>query len=110
MARWKNTGGDTYIFSVTLEHDEQAQKFQVGDLVRFGMKKNTSHTDYALYKEITVDIETNSIEFVFSSEETQQLDAQVVYQVEIELTRNNIVETVYRDKLTVLGDVVNDKA
>ena len=29
---------------------------------------------------------------------------------EIELTRNNIVETVYRDKLNVLGDVVNDKA
>ena len=110
MARWKNTDGDTYIFNVTLEQDGQAQQFQVGDIVRFGMKKSTAHTDYALYKETTVDKEMDSIEFVFSSEETQKLDAQVVYQIEIELTRNSIVETVYRDKLTVLGDVVNDKA
>ena len=109
MARWKNTDGDTYIFNVTLEQDGQAQNFQVGDLVRFGMKKSTVHTDYALYKEITVDKEADSIEFVFSSEETQKLDVQV-YQVEIELTRNNVVETVYRDRLNVLGDVVNDKA
>ena len=109
MARWKSTDGDTYIFNVTLEQDGQAQNFQVGDLVRFGMKKSTAHTDYALYKETTVDKETDSIEFVFSSEETQKLDVQV-YQIEIELTRNGIVETVYRDKLNVLGDVVNDKA
>lgn len=109
MARWKSTDGDTYIFNVSLEENGQAQKFQVGDLVRFGMKKNTSHADYALYKEITIDEETDSIEFVFSSEETQKLDVQV-YQVEIELTRSGIVETVYRDRLNVLGDVVNDKA
>lgn len=101
--------GDTYIFNVTLEQDGQAQKFKSGDLVRFGMKKSTAHTDYALYKETIVDKETDSIEFVFSSEETQKIDVQI-YQMEIELTRNGIVETVYRDKLNVLGDVVNDKA
>lgn len=97
--------GDTYIFNVTLEQDGQAQQFQAGDLARFGMKKNTAHTDYALYKEITVDKETDSIEFVFTKEETQKLNLQN-HQIEIELTRNGIVETVYRDKLIVLGDVV----
>ena len=101
--------GDTYTFKVTLEQDNQEQQFQVGDIVRFGMKKNTANTDYALYKEIIVDTLADSIEFVFSSEETQKLDVQV-YQVEIELTRNGNVETVYRDSLKVLGDVVNDKA
>ena len=101
--------GDTYRFNVSLEQDEQAQQFKVGDIVRFGAKANTAQTEYALYKEITVDKETDSIEFVFSSEETSKLDVRV-YQIEIELTRDNIVETVYRDKLNVLGDVVNDKA
>lgn len=99
--------GDTYIFNVTLEQDGQAQKFRAGDLVRFGMKKSTAHTDYALYKEITVDEETDAIEFVFNSEETSKLDVRT-YLIEIELTRNNIVETVYRDKLNVLGDVIRD--
>lgn len=100
--------GDTYIFNVTLEQNEQAQKFQAGDIVRFGAKTNTSTTEYALYKEVTVDEETDAIEFVFNSEETSKLDVRT-YLIEIELTRNNIVETVYRDKLNVLGDVINDK-
>ena len=101
--------GDTYIFNVTLEQDGQAQQFQIGDLVRFGAKISLNQEEYDLYKEITVDKETDSIEFVFSSEETQKLNLQN-HQIEIELTRNGIVETVYRDRLIVLGDVVNDKA
>ena len=101
--------GDTYIFNVTLEQDGQAQQFQIGDLVRFGAKISLNQEEYDLYKEITVDKETDSIEFVFSSEETQKLNLQN-HQIEIELTRNGIVETVYSDRLIVLGDVVNDKA
>ena len=79
--------GDTYIFSVGIEQDGQAQNFQEGDL----------------------DAETDTIEFVFSSVETAKLDI-ATYHLEIELTRNGNVETVYRDKLNVIGDVVNDKA
>lgn len=101
--------GDTFIFNVIIEQNNEEQKFQTGDIVRFGMKRNTTETDYALYKEINVDTEADSIEFVFSSEETSKLDTRM-YEVEIELTRNGIVETVYRDTLNVLGDVVNDKA
>ena len=97
--------GDTYIFNVTLEQDGQAQKFRAGDLVRFGAKMSLNQEEYDLYKEITVDKETDSIEFVFTKEETQKLNLQN-HQIEIELTRNGIVETVYRDKLIVLGDVV----
>ena len=101
--------GDTYIFNVTIEQDGQVQKFKAGDIVRFGAKRTLSQEKYDLYKEITIDVETDSIEFVFSSEETQKLNVQN-HHVEIELTRNGIVETVYRDNLNVLGDVVNDKA
>ena len=97
--------GDTYIFNVTLEQDGQAQKFQVGDLVRFGAKISLNQEEYDLYKEITVDKEMDSIEFVFTKEETQKLNLQN-HQIEIELTRNGIVETVYSDRLIVLGDVV----
>ena len=97
--------GDTYIFNVTLEQDGQAQQFQIGDLVRFGAKISLNQEEYDLYKEIIVDKETDSIEFVFTKEETQKLNLQN-HQIEIELTRNGIVETVYRDKLIVLGDVV----
>lgn len=101
--------GDTYIFSVGIEQDGQAQKFQEGDLVRLGAKRSTSDTVYGLYQEKTVDTETDTIEFVFSSAETAKLDF-ATYHLEIELTRNGNVETVYRDKLNVIGDVVNDKA
>lgn len=101
--------GDTYIFSVGIEQDGQAQNFEVGDLVRIGAKRSTSDTVYGLYQEKTVDTETDSIEFVFSSAETAKLDI-ATYHLEIELTRNGNVETVYRDKLNVIGDVVNDKA
>lgn len=100
--------GDTFIFNVAIEQDEQKQNFQIGDLVRFGVKRNTSDTEYALYKEVQVDEEADSIEFVFSSTETSKLDVRV-YQMEIELTRNGIVETVYRDELNVLGDVVRNE-
>lgn len=101
--------GDTYIFSVGIEQDGQAQNFQEGDLVRLGAKRSTSDTVYGLYQEKTVDAETDTIEFVFSSVETAKLDI-ATYHLEIELTRNGNVETVYRDKLNVIGDVVNDKA
>lgn len=101
--------GDTYMFNLTLEQDGQAQKFQIGDIVRFGAKTNTAQTGYALYKEVVVEKETDTIEFVFNSEETSKLDVRM-YLIEVELTRDGMVETVYRDKLNVLGDVVNDKA
>ena len=101
--------GDTYIFNVSIEQNGQAQQFQTGDIVRFGAKTNTANTEYALYQEIRIDKDTDSIEFIFSSEDTSKLDVRA-YQIEIELTRNGIVETVYRDSLNVLGDVVNDKA
>ena len=65
--------------------------------------------EYGLYQEKTIDTETDTIEFVFSSVETAKLDI-ATYHLEIELTRNGNVETVYRDKLNVIGDVVNDKA
>lgn len=99
--------GDTFEFVVSLEDNGQPQTFKVGDIVRFGMKKNLFQTDYDLYKQIVVSEETDSVEFKFPNEETKKLAVQK-HHIEIELTRNTIVQTIYRDSLTVLGDVVND--
>lgn len=100
--------GDTFLFHITIENNGESQSFQIGDIVKFGMKRKTNCNEYALYKEVEITEEQSSVDLIFSSEETSKLKNQV-YQVEIELTRNNIVETVYRDTLTVVEDVIKNE-
>lgn len=98
--------GDTFIFDLFITKEEVSQKFLTGDIVRVGVKKDLYQTEYDLYREIQVDEDTDSIEINFSKDETEKLRIGE-YQIEIELTRAGIVETIYRNSLKVLGDVIN---
>lgn len=72
------------------------------------MKKDISSNNYDLYKEIEVEEVVDYVDFAFSSSETSKLEAET-YHLEIELTRNTVVETVYRETLTVLEDVIKNE-
>ena len=98
--------GDTFIFDLFITKEEVSQKFLTGDIVRVGVKKDLYQTEYDLYREIQVDEDTDSIEINFSKDETEKLRIGE-YQIEIELTRAGIVETIYRNSLKILGDVIN---
>lgn len=95
--------GDTFIFPFGFE-DENMQ-FEVGDILKFGAKKACDCTKHVLYKEITITEESKEIQVRFEASETINIDPGE-YEIEVELTKNNIVETCYRSKLKVIGDIV----
>lgn len=100
--------GDTFIFPFLL-HDESgnAQEFQIGDIVRFGMKENIYTSEYALYREVEITEATQELQFTFTPEETRKLEKRD-YIVELELTRNGQVDTIYQEKIEVKGVVINN--
>lgn len=100
--------GDTFIFPFTLRDESgNAQSFQVGDIVRFGMKENIYTSEYALYREIQLTEATQELQFTFTPEETQKLE-QRKYIVELELERNGQVDTIYQEELNVKGVVIDN--
>ena len=102
--------GDTYIFPFSLQDESgSAMKFQKDDIVRFGMKENFYTKDYALYKELKIEAETEEIQIKFEPEETSKLELRQ-YIIELELERDGQIDTIYQDMLTVEGDVITNEA
>lgn len=97
--------GDTFIFPFSFK--DTSLFFEVGDLIRFGAKKACDCEEYILYKEIPIEEKTPEIQIIFEPEETRKIQPGD-YIVELELTKNNIVETPYEDKLIVKGDIVSN--
>lgn len=95
--------GDTFIFPFSFE-DESIQ-FEVGDIVKFGIKEACDCEKCILHKEITVTENTKELKVVFEAEETKGVNPGE-YITELELTKKGIVETCYRDNLKVIGDIV----
>lgn len=100
--------GDTFIFPFSLKDESgNAQEFQIGDIVRFGMKENIYIKEYALYREIQLIEATQELQFTFTPEETQKLEKSK-YIVELELTRNGQVDTIFQEELNVKGVVIDN--
>lgn len=100
--------GDTFIFPFTLRDESgNAQSFQVGDIVRFGMKENIYISEYALYREIQITEATQELQLTFTPDETRKLEKRD-YIVELELERNGQVDTIYQEELKVKGVVIDN--
>lgn len=98
--------GNTLVFPFSLQNeDEEEVKFEVDDILRFGAKESIYSDEYALYKEIVISEETSEIQFEFETEETQKLKPRN-YIIELELTRGNIVSTVYQESILIKGAVI----
>lgn len=99
--------GNTFTFPFLLKDESgNAQEFQIGDIVRFGMKENIYIKEYALYREIQLIEATQELQFTFTPEETRKLEKRD-YIVELELTRNGQVDTIYQEKIEVKGVVID---
>lgn len=97
--------GDTFIFSFEFK---DSNFFDLGDTVRFGIKKTLCQTDYEAYAEKEVDETAKSIEIQIESELTEKL-VPGIYFMELELIKNGVVSTIYQDNFFVNGDVVNER-
>lgn len=96
----------SFDFGTTFENKED-YVFQVGDIIKVGVKTRETQSRYELYKEIKITEATDTITISFTNKETKRVSAGDKL-IEIELTQaNGTVRTLFQDKLTVKGDVVN---
>ena len=96
--------GETFIFPFSFKDTNLS--FEVGDIIKYGAKVACDCDKYAFYKEIKVTETSKEIQIIIPPEETKNI-IPGEYEMELELTKNNIVETCYREKIKVLGDIVN---
>lgn len=100
--------GNTFTFPFLLKDESgNAQGFQIGDIVRFGMKENIYTNKYALYRKLKITEATQELQFTFTPEETQKIE-QRKYIVELELERNGQVDTIYQEEMNVKGVVIDN--
>jgi hypothetical protein len=93
------------------DSDNIDYEFQVGDIVRVGIKQTLEDTDYQVYKEFTVTEPGTELALQLTPEETDKLTVTEVDGIlEIELVYNGgaSIKTVYQDKIKLEGVVVNE--
>lgn len=108
--------GDTFKFdfSATLEGSTELHTFEVGDVLKAGIKEKIKNTDYLLYQEKTITAEAQEIPFEFSHEETMELPISSTGEslpaiLEVELTNTaGVVSTLYQEEIEIAGDVINE--
>lgn len=101
--------GDSFSFDFGAEYENgETYIFQVGDIVKIGVKSRETQSMYELFKKIEVNRVTDTLTAVFDHKETKKLGIGNK-TLEIELTeKDGAVRTIYQGKITVEGDVINE--
>ena len=101
-------GNDFYFdIGAELEEDGSVFEFNVGDIIKVGIKDKLSNTNYVLFKEIEVTEKTDTISIHFTNEETKKFsEGDKILEVELTEKLNGAVSTIYQDKLTIKGEVI----
>lgn len=100
--------GDTFVFPFSLQNsDGEKVNFEAGDVLKCGVKTSIYSDEYSLFQEITVENKTPEIQIKFLPDETRKLKTRK-YMLELELTRNGDVETIFQQEVKVKGDVVRN--
>ena len=103
----KKYRGDTFIFNLSFEDEEMT--FKPNDILRLGAKRTCDCCTYLLTKELVIAEDSTEAEIIFDAEETKDL-AIGDYLLEVEFTRDGVVDTCFRDTLRVEGDVNRGKS
>ena len=85
--------------------------FQVGDILRVGIKHKLEDTEYILYKEFTVTDEGTKVAIQFTPQETDILpneEQNAILEIELEYNNGASINTVYQDQITFKGVVINE--
>ena len=86
-------------------------EFQVGDVVRVGIKQNIGDEDYQIYKDFTITDEGDTIMINFTPEEVDKLTAtETKGWLEVRLLYNGgaSYSTVYQEKINLEGVVIDE--
>ena len=98
--------GDTIVFPFSFANDNgEPVKFEAGDLIKCGAKRTIKDEKCALIRELELKTECDEIQIEFTPEETKDLQ-RGAYILELELTRNGRVETIYQDYIDIVEDVI----
>ena len=96
-------------FNVTDKDTNEAYIFQVGDIVKLGIKTALEDTNYILYKEFVITEVGDSVALILTPEETEITVTEENAILEIELVYNGgqSVKTVYQDRIALEGVVID---
>lgn len=101
--------GDTLEFDFSAVDKETGENyvFKIEDILKCGIKKNSSSADYYALKEITISEETDIVHFEFTHEEMKDIGTGDAV-IEVELTTDGKVYTIYQEDILIKGDIVNE--
>ena len=96
-------------FNVEDKDTGEAYVFQVGDIVRLGIKSAIGDTNYILYKEFKVTETGDSVALILTPEETQitVTEQDAILEIELEYNNGQSVKTVYQDEIALEGVVID---
>lgn len=90
---------------------EKNYVFQPGDILRVGIKNKLEDTEYILYKEFIITDEGTKVAIQFTPQETDVLpneEQDAILEIELEYNNGSSINTVYQDKITFKGVVINE--
>jgi hypothetical protein len=101
--------GDTFKFDFTSAlEDGTLYKFEVGDIIKVGIKNKKTNSKCALFRKIEIEEPTDTLHIEFTHKEMKKC-CEGDKLLEVELTRTNgDVITLYHEKITIVGDVINE--
>jgi len=93
------------------ENGNEDYVFQVGDIVRVGIKQTLDDEDYQLYKEFNITETGTQLALQFTPEETDKLTAteeKGILEVELVYNGGASIKTVYQEPIRLEGVVINE--
>lgn len=96
---------------LTIKDDGNDYVFQIGDIVRVGIKQTLDDEEYQLYKEFTITEEGTELALQFTPEETDGLtatEAKGILEIELVYNGGASIKTVYQEPIRLEGVVVNE--
>lgn len=96
-------------FNVQDKDTNEAYIFQVGDIVRLGIKSTLDDTEYILYKEFIITEQGDSVALILTPEETNisVIEEDAILELELVYNGGQSVKTVYQDTIMLEGVVIN---
>lgn len=101
--------GDTFKFDFSAKFEDGSEyTFQIGDIVKAGIKLTVKNADYVIFQEKEIEETTEEITFEFSHDEMMGAPVkQAILEVELTNTEG-VVSTLYQQPIEIVGDVINE--
>ena len=101
--------GDTFNFDFTATfEDGKVYEFVPNEIIKIGIKRDTTSSKYTFSKEIKIEEETKVLKITIPHEETKKFGTgKHLLEVELTDTTGKVI-TLCQENLNILGDVINE--